>query len=152
MSRGLVTKQCFSRFTRKLPIELIFFFKLLCQSPVEDVELKEQSKGLVTVNEAMREILDLYSALDVSNMEGQNLIPLCFYFTGDPAGFYGGKQRGLFSFWSLWTACNTSKVKYVICSFEGQKVRENAKFTPYCSGDEYLNNSGAQVLWVGKQM
>lgn len=100
MSRGLVTTQCFSRFTRKLPIELIFF-KLLCQSPVEDVELKEQSKGLVTVNEAMREILDLYSALDVSNMEGQNLIPLCFYFTGDPAGFYGGKQRGLFSFWSL---------------------------------------------------
>ena len=151
MSRGLVTTQCFSRFTRKLPIELIFF-KLLCQSPVEDVELKEQSKGLVTVNEAMREILDLYSALDVSNMEGQNLIPLCFYFTGDPAGFYGGKQRGLFSFWSLWTACNTSKVKYAICSFRGQKVRENAKFTPYCSGDEYLNNSGAQVLWVGKQM
>ena len=116
------------------------------------MELKEQSKGLVTVNEAMREILDLYSALDVSNMEGQNLIPLCFYFTGDPAGFYGGKQRGLFSFWSLWTACNTSKVKYAICSFRGQKVRENAKFTPYCSGDEYLNNSGAQVLWVGKQM
>ena len=151
MSRGLVTTQCFSRFTRKLPIELIFF-KLLCQSPVEDVELKEQSKGLVTVNEAMREILDLYSALDVSNMEGQNLIPLCFYFTGDPAGFYGGKQRGLFSFWSLWTACNTSKVKYAICSFRGQKVRENAKFNPYCSGDEYLNNSGAQVLWVGKQM
>ena len=155
MSRGLVTSNAIQGSPENYPLNFTkpccLFFILQSRGRRDGIH-KEQSKGLVTYNWNSWITWPLLRTRWFQHGGGKNLIPpLCFYFTGD-AGFYGGKQRGLFSFWSLWTACNTSKVKYAICSFRGQKVQENAKFTPYCSGDEYLNNSGAQVLWVGKQM